>query len=97
MKKINGFVVYTIKNTEKTYLLDIVQYPRVLMDIDSDEWNEEKEKSFIFESFEDAVVIVTKLSNTHPENIYGTEPFDKASFNEYCSQTVSTWINSEGV
>lgn len=87
MKKINGFVVYTIRNTEKTYLLDI----------DSDEWNEEKEKSFIFESFEDAVVIVTKLSNTHPENIYGTEPFDKASFNEYCSQTVSTWINSEGV
>lgn len=87
MKKINGFVVYTIRNTEKTYLLDI----------DSDEWNEEKEKSFIFESFEDSVVIVTKLSNTHPENIYGTEPFDKASFNEYCSQTVSTWINSEGV
>lgn len=87
MKKINGFVVYTIRNTEKTYLLYI----------DSDEWNEEKEKSFIFESFEDAVVIVTKLSNTHPENIYGTEPFDKASFNEYCSQTISTWIKSKGV
>lgn len=87
MKTTNGFVIYTINNMIKTYLLDF----------DSDDWTEEKTKSCIFESFEDSVVIVTKLSNTHPENIYGTEPFDKASFNEYCSQTVSTWINSEGV
>jgi len=84
MKTINGFVIYTIENMVKTYLTDF----------DSDDWSEEKTKSFIFESFEDAVGIVNVLSKSYPENIYGTEPFDRESFNEHCSQTVSTWFKA---